>query len=141
MIEIERAVEWAVDTLKADDGAGGVNTLAGGRIYSGRSAPPEATRPYVLVHGEPGEDLLGNGGRIWHAGTLVARGVAEGWSDLPALALADRIDGQLEGKRHQPAGSDATLVTCQRERSWRNEYIVAGIRFVELGGRYRVAIQ
>lgn len=137
MIELERAVEWAVDRLAAD---AGLAALAGGQIYSGRAAPPEAMRPYVLVHGEPGEDVLGNGGRLFHVGTLVARGVTEGWSDRLAIAIADRIDDVLERQRHQPAGDDGLLIVCQRVGLWMREYLEHGRRFKELGGRYQVAV-
>ena len=90
MIEGQRVVSLVFDRLKADTGAGGVNTLVGGRIY--RDVVPQAALlPAITVTLVSGTDTNTVGGRrVFQTALVDVRVVSDGVNY--ANAIADRID-------------------------------------------------
>ena len=90
MIEGQRVVSLVYDRLKADTGAGGVNTLVGGRIY--RDVVPQAALlPAITVTLVSGTDTNTVGGRrVFQTALVDVRVVSDGVNY--ANAIADRID-------------------------------------------------
>lgn len=94
MIEGQRVASLVYDLLKADTGAGGVNTLTGGRIYRDR-VPQTAALPAVtitLVSSVPTNTLGGN--RVFQNVLVDVRVVNDG--SVYANAIADRVDVVLQ---------------------------------------------
>lgn len=94
MIEGQRVASLVFDILTADTGAGGVNTLTGGRIYRDR-VPQTATLPAVtvtLVSSVPTNTLGGN--RVFQNVLVDVRVVSDGAGY--SNAIADRIDAVLQ---------------------------------------------
>jgi hypothetical protein len=93
-IEAQRVASLVWDLLKADTGAGGVNTLVSGRIYRDR-VPQAAALPAVtvaLVSSVPTNTI---GGRRVVQNVLVdVRVVSDGTTY--ANAIADRVDTVLQ---------------------------------------------
>lgn len=94
MIEAQRVASLVFDLLKADNGAGGVNTLVSGRIYRDRvsqgAALPAIT--VTLVSSVPTNTI---GGRRVAQNVLVdVRIVNDG--TVYANAIADRVDTVLQ---------------------------------------------
>ena len=93
-LEGQQVAGWVYDTLKADAGAGGVNTLVGGRIYRDR-VPQTVPLPAVTVTLVSHVDTNTMGGRRVVAGTLVdVRVVADGTDYENAVAA--RVDTVLQ---------------------------------------------
>lgn len=94
MIEPQRAVSLVYDLLKADAGAGGVNTLTSGRIYRD-VVPQTAALPSVTVGLTSAVDISTTGGRRVFQQILVdvrVIGDGSGYQN----AIADRIDAVLQ---------------------------------------------
>ena len=94
MLEGQRVVSLVYDRLKSDTGAGGVNTLVGGRIY--RDVVPQAAAlPAITVTLVSGTDTNTVGGRRVFQMTLVdVRVVSDGVSY--ANTIADRVDAVIQ---------------------------------------------
>jgi hypothetical protein len=94
MLEGQRVASFVFDTLKADSGAGGVNTLVSGRIYRDR-VPQTALLPAVTVTLVSATDTNTLGGNRVFANILVdVRVVNDG--TVYSNAIADRIDTVIQ---------------------------------------------
>lgn len=94
MIEGQQVAGWVYDQLVADAGAGGVNTLTGGRIYRD-VVPQAASLPAVTVTLVSATDTNTIGGRRVFANTLVdVRVVGDGTAYQNAVAA--RVDAVLQ---------------------------------------------
>jgi hypothetical protein len=93
-LEGQQVAGWIYDQLVADAGAGGVNTLTGGRIYRDR-APQAAALPAVTITLVSHVDTNTLGGRRVFANTLVdVRVVGDGSSYQNTIAA--RVDAVLQ---------------------------------------------
>jgi hypothetical protein len=94
MIEGQRVASLVFDLLKADTGAGGVNTLVSGRIYRDR-VPQTALLPAVTVSLVSGTDTNTIGGiRVFQNVLVDVRVVSDGVNY--ANSIADRVDTVLQ---------------------------------------------
>jgi len=94
MLEGQRVVSLVFDLLKADTGAGGVNTLVSGRIF--RDVVPQAALlPAITVTLVSGTDTNTVGGvRVFQMALVDVRVVSEGVSY--ANSIADRVDTVIQ---------------------------------------------
>jgi hypothetical protein len=97
VIEGHRVVKFIMDTLTADAGAGGVNTLVGGRIRRDRLGQTMAL-PGITVTLVSDTDLSTMSGRRVAGSALVDVAVrGDGNGDYaPLLPIADRVDTVLQ---------------------------------------------
>ena len=97
MIEGHRVARFVMDTLTADTGAGGVNTLVSGRIRRDRLGQTMVL-PGITVTLVSDTDLNTMGGRRVAGSALVdVRVVGDGNGDYGALLpIADRVDTVLQ---------------------------------------------
>ena len=100
MIEGHRVAKFVMDTLTADAGVGGVNTLVGGRIRRDRlgqtMALPGIT---VTLVSSIDENTLG-GVRVFGVNLVDVRVVGDGNGDYGALLpIADRVDAVLQNAK------------------------------------------
>lgn len=94
MIEGQRVASLVFDLLVADAGAGGVNTLVGGRIYRDL-VPAAAVLPAVTITLVSATDANTLGGlRVFQNVLLDIRVIGDG--SLYQNAIADRIDAVLQ---------------------------------------------
>jgi hypothetical protein len=94
MLEGQRVASLVFDLLKADTGAGGVNTLTGGRIYRDR-VPQTALLPAVTVTLVSATDTNTLGGlRVFQNVLIDVRVVSDG--TVYSNAIADRVDTVLQ---------------------------------------------
>lgn len=94
MIEGQRVAGLVFDLLKADAGAGGVNTLVGGRIYRDR-VPQSVALPAVtitLVSSVPTNTMGGK--RVFQNVLVDVRVVTDGL--VYPTAIADRADTVIQ---------------------------------------------
>ena len=133
MLEGQRVASLVFDLLKADTGAGGVNTLTSGRIYRDR-VPQTAVLPAVTVTLVSATDVSTLGGvrvgtnvlvdvRVVNAGTVYSN------------AIADRIDVVLQNT----GGLKETVRTVELVREQVQAFIEddAGTSFAHLIATYR----
>jgi hypothetical protein len=101
MIEGHRVAKFVMDTLTADVGAGGVNTLVGGRIRRDRLGQGMALPGVTVTLVGNGDDLNTIGGvRVAVPALVDVRVVGDGNADYaPLLPIADRIDAVLQHAR------------------------------------------
>lgn len=97
MLEGQQVAGWVYDQLVADNGAGGVHTLTGGRIYRDR-VPQTALLPAVTVTLVSHVDENTVSGRRVFAVTLVDVRVA-GDGTAYQNAIAARVDAVLQEAR------------------------------------------
>lgn len=114
MIEGHRVAKFVMDTLTADAGVGGVNTLVGGRIRRdrlGQTMPlPGIT---VTLVSSVDENTLG-GFRVFGVNLVDVRVVGDGNGDYgPLVPIADRVDAVLQNARGLKDG--ATVVKLRRD--------------------------
>lgn len=113
MIEAQRVARFVRAQLVADVGAGGVNTLLGGRIYRDQ-VPQAAALPAATITIASAVDTNTVGGRhVWQGVLVDVRVVGEGADYGPINAAADRVYTVLQG-----AGGlqvDAQVVKLRRE--------------------------
>jgi hypothetical protein len=112
MIEGQRVASFVWSALTGDAGAGGVNTLLGGRIYRDQvpqaAALPAAT--VTLVSATDSNTLSGIRGFV---SVLVdVRVVGSGATYGPLNPIADRVDAVLQGKH----GTDGVVVVVKLRR-------------------------
>ncbi len=140
MQETFRAEQWLYTLLTTDSGAGGVNTLVGGRIYA-YVAPSGAAFPLVVYSHQGSHDVRGVGptrimASMVYQVKVIGKSSAAGFGAIKAVA--DRLDTLLQGA----SGSvvDGRVLSCVREQ---------GISYVEnsgsdvyshLGGLYRLQV-
>lgn len=100
MIEGHRVARFVMDTLTADVGAGGVNTLVGGRIRRDRLGQGLAL-PGITVTLVSDTDLNTMGGVRVAGNVLVdVRVVGDGNGDYgPLLPIADRVDTVIQSAK------------------------------------------
>lgn len=133
MIEGQRVASLIFDLLKADTGAGGVNTLAGGRIYRDR-VPQAATLPAVTVALVSSTDTNTRGGLRVFTNTLVdVRVVNDG--TVYSNAIADRIDAILQNV----GGLKETVHTVELRREQVTAFVEddAGKSYAHIVSTYR----
>lgn len=133
MIEGQRVASLVYDLLKADAGAGGVNTLVSGRIYRDR-VPQAALLPAVTVTLVSATDTNTMGGIRVFSNTLIdVRVVSDG--ALYANAIGDRIDTVLQNV----SGLKDTVHTVELRREQVQAYIEddAGKSYAHLVATYR----
>lgn len=110
-LEGQQVAGWIYDTLVADSGVGGVNTLVGGRIYRDR-VPQSAALPAVTISLVSHVDTNTLGGLRVFANTLVdVRVVGDGTSYQNTIAA--RIDTVLQNARGTRNG--VTINELRRE--------------------------
>lgn len=141
MQESFRAETWLYSLLSGDTGAGGVNTLVGGRIYA-YLAPAGAAFPLVVFSHQAGHDVRGVGparimASLAYQVKAIGKGTAASFGTIKAIA--DRIDALLQGASGNVV--DGQVLSCVREQ---------GVSYVEnsgsdvyshLGGLYRLQVQ
>ncbi len=94
MLEGQRVVSLVFDLLKADTGAGGVNTLVSGRIFRD-VVPQSALLPAITVTLVSGTDTNTVGGvRVFQMALVDVRVVSDGVNY--ANAIADRVDTVIQ---------------------------------------------
>jgi hypothetical protein len=110
-LEGQQVVGWVYDQLVADAGAGGVNTLLGGRIYRDR-VPQASTLPAATVSLVSHVDENTVGGRRVFAVTLTdVRVVGDGTSYQNSVA--SRVDTVLQNAAGGRNG--VTIVELRRD--------------------------
>src|SRR5262245_54730301 len=96
MLESQRVAAFVWQRLTADAGAGGVNTLLGGRIYRDvvpqTAALPAAT--VTVVYGTPSNTL--GGIRVFEDVEIDVRVIGSGTSYSGINPIADRVDTVLQ---------------------------------------------
>lgn len=137
MIESTRIDRWIYATLSSD---ATVVASVGTRIY--RDVPPQgAAYPLIVYQEQPFvDDLVGLGGiRILTSALYLIKGIAKGESFIALEPVMDRVDTLI----HAKAGStsDATILSCVRERPYSITYEDMGVKYKQLGGFYRIQVQ
>lgn len=114
MIEGQRVVAAIYAALVADNGAGGVSTLVGGRIYRDRVPRTVRTWPAVTVSlvSHVDEGTLG-GVRVFASVLVDVRVVSEGGAY--ANSVADRVDTVLQGLSVATGSPAARIVKLRRD--------------------------
>ena len=132
-VEGQRVASLIYDLLKADTGAGGVNTLTGGRIYRDR-VPQTASLPAVTVSLVSATDTNTLGGRRVVQNVLVDVRVVNAGT-VYSNAIADRVDAVLQNA----SGLKETVHTVELVRSDVQAFIEddAGASFSHLIQTYR----
>ena len=140
MQETARAEKWLYSVLSGDTGAGGVNTLVGGRIYA-YLAPERSAYPLVIFSHQGDYDVMGVGTARILASTLYqvkAVGKASAVSMMSLQAIADRIDALLQGA--SGTVTDGEIVSCVREQQISYVEYAESAVYGHLGGLYRIQI-
>ena len=140
MQETARAEKWLYSVLSGDTGAGGVNTLVGGRIYA-YLAPERSAYPLVIFSHQGDYDVMGVGTARILASTLYqvkAVGKASAVSMMSLQAIADRIDALLQGASGTVTGGE--IVSCVREQQISYVEYAESAVYGHLGGLYRIQI-
>lgn len=110
-LEGQQVAAWIWDTLKADAGGAGVNTLTGGRIYRD-IVPQAAALPAVTITLVSHVDANTVGGRRVFAVTLTdVRVVGDGSAYQNTIAA--RVDAVLQNAAGTKSG--VTIVELRRE--------------------------
>lgn len=114
MLEGQRVAAYVFDALKADNGAGGVNTLVGGRIYRDRVPRTVQTWPAVVVSlvSHVDESTLG-GDRVYAVTLVDVRVVSEGGAY--SNSVGDRIDTVLQGLSVSSGSPAVRIVKLRRD--------------------------
>lgn len=133
MIEGQRVASLVYDLLKADTGAGGVNTLVGGRIYRD-IVPQAAALPAITIALVSATDTNTIGARRVFQSVLVdVRVVNDGAAY--ANAVADRVDTVLQNV----GGLKETVQTVELRREQVQAFLEndAGRVYSHVIGTYR----
>jgi hypothetical protein len=114
-VEAQDVAAFVFDTLKADAGAGGFNTLLGGRLYRDQ-VPQSATLPAatVTVVSATDSNTLG-GDRVFGVVLVDVRVVAAGASYGAINAAADRADAVLQNRTGTSGG--VQVVEIRRDQT------------------------
>lgn len=134
MAEITTVDAWLYATLSADATLTG---LVGTRIYLDQ-APEGASFPFVVFQLQAAErDLVViGGGRVWSSGLWLVRGVDKATSFTTLKSIEARIDALLHAKSGSVTGG--TVYECVREEPFRLTEVVDRVRYLHLGGIYRI---
>jgi hypothetical protein len=133
MLEGQRVASLVFDLLKADTGAGGVNTLTGGRVYRDR-VPQTALLPAVTVTLVSATDTNTLGGlRVFQNVLVDVRVVSDG--AVYANAIADRVDTVLQ----QASGLKETVHVNELRREQVTAFVEddAGKSYAHIVSTYR----
>jgi Protein of unknown function (DUF3168) len=133
MLEGQRVASLVFDLLKADTGAGGVNTLTGGRIYRDR-VPQTALLPAVTVTLVSATDTNTLGGlRVFQNVLIDVRVVSDG--TVYSNAIADRVDTVLQ----QASGLKETVHVNELRREQVMAFVEddAGKSYAHIVSTYR----
>ena len=138
MIEGRRAAAFVYATLKADTGAGGVNTLLGGRIYPQR-IPQAATLPACLIQLVSATPTNTTGGRrVFKSALVDVHLIAEGMSMDPLDDIADRIDTVLQNAGGTQDGATVVELVQDSEQEYTEDD--AGKVYMHSVQTYRCAV-
>ena len=133
MIEGQRVASLVFDRLKADTGAGGVNTLVGGRIFRDR-VPQAALLPAITVTLVAGTDTNTVGGRrVFQTALVDVRVVSDGVNY--ANSIADRADAVIQNA----VGTKETVNVVELRREQVTAFVEddAGKSYSHLVSTYR----
>lgn len=138
--ETTLTARWLSALLKADNGAGGVATLATGGIRDTR-AGRNATYPLVIFRFQGGSDLNAQGGdrRVWVNGLWAVYAVTREASDAAIEPIAARLDTLLHGKSAAVTGG--LVLACVRQSPLMLPSLEDGVEARALGGVYRIYSQ
>lgn len=141
MNETVRAERWLFSRLSGDGGAGGLNTLVGGRIYA-YVAPQGVQSPLVVYSYQSGYDVRGVGPTRVMASLLYqikAVGVGTTPQLLALQSVADRIDWLLQAASGTVA--DGRVLVCVREGGVSYIETDNSVVYTHLGGLYRLLVR
>lgn len=114
MIEGHRVAKFVMDTLTADAGVGGVNTLTGGRIRRDRLGQTMALPGITVTLVSSVDENTLSGVRVFGVNLVDVRVVGDGNGDYGALLpIADRVDAVLQNAKGLKDG--ATVVKLRRD--------------------------
>jgi hypothetical protein len=104
--------------LVADAGAGGVNTLLGGRIYM-RRVPMAATLPALVIQlvSATASNTIG-GRRAFKQALIDAHLICEGMDISTLVPIADRIDTVIQGAKGVQDGANIVKFVQEDEREY-----------------------
>ena len=141
MSEVVGLEEWIFGLLHGDTGAGGVDTLVGGRIYSDE-APSGSAYPLVLISAQSNAmDVVSIGPHRVMVNTLYwIRVVGKGASKKALQTICDRLDVLLQAS----GGVSSTIRVLMVNREAQigtPPATVDGVRYSQLGGLYRCYVQ
>ena len=134
-VEAQRVAAFVFDTLKADAGVGGVNTLLSGRIYRDQ-VPAAAALPAATVGVVASTDSGTLGAvRVLDVVLVDVRVVGSGASYAPINPAADRIDAVLQNRTGTSGGvqvvelrRDQTQLFIENEAGTQYTHIVQTFR-------------
>jgi hypothetical protein len=134
-VEAQQVAAFVFDALKADAGAGGVNTLLGGRIYRDQ-VPAAATLPAATVGVVSSTDWGTLGAvRVLDVVLIDVRVVGAGASYGPINPAADRIDAVLQNRTGTSGG--VWIVELRRDQTQLFLENDAGAQFAHCIQTYR----
>jgi hypothetical protein len=138
VIEGRRVARFIFATLKADTGAGGFNTLLGGRVYS-RRVPQSAALPAAVVTlvSAPSTNTMG-GLRVFKNTLVDVHLICEGADIAPLVPAADRADAILQGARGIQDGAAIVKLVLDDEREYDEDD--AGKVYTHQIQTYRTAV-
>jgi hypothetical protein len=143
MSEVIGLEDFYYDTLHADTGVGGVDTLVSGRIYTDEApAGVTVTYPFVLISAQADPvDVVANGPHLIMVNTLYwIRVVGKGASKKALEPIYDRIHALLQAAGGVTA-SIRVLMVLRELQPPLPPVTVNGQRYVQLGGVYRAFVQ
>lgn len=121
-----------------------LNTLVGGRIYTGR-APQGTTSPYVVASllSSPDRNVMGNVGPVLMTPLYFIRGITETQSLTVLDQIADLIDQTLIGSSGTIAADGIYISGVKRENGRDQETPIpnTSIIVMQLGGEYRFYVE
>jgi Protein of unknown function (DUF3168) len=134
-VEGQRVASFVWSALTSDAGAGGVNTLLGGRIYRDQ-VPQAAALPAATVTLVSATDSNTLGGlRAFDVALVDVRVVGAGANYAPINPIADRIDAVLQNRSGTNGGvqivelrRDQVLTFVENEAGAAYSHIVATYR-------------
>ena len=138
MIEGRRAAAFVYATLAADTGAGGVNTLLGGRIYPQR-APQNVALPCCVIQLVSATPTNTTGGRRVFKSVLVdVHLIADGMSMDALDDIADRVDAVLQNAGGSQDGATVVELVQDAEQGYTEDD--AGKVYMHSVQTYRCAV-
>jgi hypothetical protein len=128
---------WLFATLTAD---APLTATVGHRIYHG-VAPADVAYPFVVYQLlSPGNDRIAlTGARAWVDTLWLVKVVVQANSSGGVEAAADRIDALLHNGRGTASGG--IVIESRRERPHELPEVTGGVRYLNLGGEYRIRAQ
>ena len=139
MNEIDRAFSFITSQLTAD---ATLTPLLPGGIHQGAAPALVAGVPYLVFGHQGGHDVVVSGmRRVMNDGLyrVIVWGPAE--ESYAAIAAADDEADVALTRKSGAAGADGKVLQCAREQPLALDDVVNGIRWIGLGGMYRIAVQ